>query len=457
MKKKEYATSRGERVSVGFFAFGAILSYYVIYSYLQLFLTDFVGVSASAVAVVFMIAKIFDAVNDPVFGVIVDMAKPKSGKYLPWLKVAAMAIPITTLIVFWNPVSQSFPMWAKTLWALISYVLWDLAYTMYDAPLSSLITVTSKGMYERNFLMALTSFMVYMGGLLVVVIVPILYPMFGWGVTGTVLGVLCFLSMIAMPFKVKERYAAETEQEATLKEMISCVVGNKFLLIVVLSMIVGSLTDVSTTLQTYFAIYCLGGSEWLTPIALATTLPVLAVVLFVPKLLTKVDKFWAYIVSRIITVMITIVIYFVGYENVPVMVSLVALRAVVSSLWGSIGMLFIADCVEYGQYKTGMRNQGIAFSLKAFVNKVVVAIAGAVGMLSLSLVGYVEGGVAQSAETIRGIWALYALGPAIGAVVAVAIMIACYKLRDKDIDLMARCNKGEITREECERQLGGRF
>ena len=121
MKKKEYATSRGERVSVGFFAFGAILSYYVIYSYLQLFLTDFVGVSASAV--VFMIAKIFDAVNDPVFGVIVDMAKPKSGKYLPWLKVAAMAIPITTLIVFWNPVSQSFPMWAKTLWALISYMV----------------------------------------------------------------------------------------------------------------------------------------------------------------------------------------------------------------------------------------------------------------------------------------------------------------------------------------------
>ena len=87
----------------------------------------------------------------------------------------------------------------------------------------------------------------------------------------------------------------------------------------------------------------------------------------------------------------------------------------------------------------------------------VVAIAGAVGMLSLSLVGYVEGGVAQSTETIRGIWALYALGPAIGAVVAVAIMIACYKLRDKDIDLMARCNKGEITREACERQLGGRF
>lgn len=457
MKKKEFATSRGERVSVGLFAFGAILSYYVIYSYLQLFFTDFVGISASAVAVIFMVAKIFDAVNDPIFGFVVDMAKPKGGKYLPWLKIAALAIPVTTVIVFLNPVSETFPMWAKILWALTSYVLWDLAYTMYDAPLSSLITVTSKNMYERNFLMALTSFMVYMGGLLVVVIVPILYPLFGWAVTGAVLGILCFLAMITMPFKVKERYAVKTEEEASIKDMISCITGNKFLLIAVLSMIIGSLTDISTTLQTYFAIYCLGGSEWLTPIALATTLPVLAVVMFVPRLLTRVDKFWAYIVSRILTILVTVVIYFSGYENITVMVLLVALRAMISSLWSSIGMLFIADCIEYGQYKTGLRNQGIAFSLKAFVNKVVVAIAGAVGMFSLSMVGYVEGGVAQSPETIQGIWALYALGPAVGAVVAILIMVTCYKLRDKEVDLMARYNRGEITRDECKRQLEGRF
>lgn len=457
MKKKDYATSRGERVSVGFFAFGAILSYYVIYSYLQLFLTDFVGISASTVAVIFVVAKIFDAVNDPVFGVIVDMVNPKGGKYLPWLKIAALSIPITTIIIFINPVGQNFPMWGKIVWALLSYILWDLAYTMYDAPLNSLITVTSQNMRERNFLMSLVSFMVYVGGLLIVVIVPILYPLFGWGVTGTILGILCFFSMIIMPFKVKERYSVKVEQEATLKEMISCVAGNKYLLVAVLSMVVGSLTDVSTTLQTYFAIYCLGGSEWLTPIALATTVPVLAVVLFVPMLVAKVDKFVVYIITRIITIAITVVIYLAGYENITVMVALVAMRAVVSGMWGTIGTLFIADCIEYGQYCTGVRNQGIAFSLKAFVNKMVVALAGAIGMMSLSLIGYVEGGVAQSDATISGIWMLYSLGPAVGATVAVILMLACYKLRDKDVELMAAYNRGEMNRETCVSQLKGRY
>lgn len=457
MGKKDYATSRGERAGVGFFAFGAILSYYTIYSYLQLFLTDFVGISASAVAVIFVVAKTFDAVNDPIFGVVVDMVNPKGGKYLPWLKVAALAIPVTTVLVFINPVGEGFPMWGKILWALISYVLWDLAYTMYDAPLNSLITVTSKSMLERNFLMSLTSFMVYMGGLIVVVIVPILYPIFGWGVTGIVMGALCFLTMIAMPFIVKERYSVKTDQEVSLKEIILCVAGNKYLLIVVLSMILGSLTDVSTTLQTYFAIYCLGGSEWLTPIALATTLPVLAVVLFVPKLLTKADKFRVYIVTRIVAIVITVLIYLAGYENIAVMIALVALRAVATGIWGTISTLFIADCIEYGQFCTGIRNQGIAFSLKAFVNKTVVALAGTIGMMSLSLIGYVEGGVAQSEATVNGIWLLYSLGPAIGSVISVVMMVLLYKMRDKDVELMTACNRGEIDRDKCMEQLRGRI
>lgn len=453
MKAKDYATSKGERFSVGCYAFGAILSYYVIYSYLQLFFTDFVGISASAVAIIFVIAKIFDAVNDPIFGVIVDMINPKGGKYLPWLKIAAIAIPITTVIVFLNPVSETFPMWAKIAWALVSYVLWDLAYTMYDAPLNSLITVTSKNLNERNYLMALVSFMIYVGGLLIVVLVPLLYPLAGWAVTGVVIGVLCMLSMIVMPFKAKERYSVPAEKEASIKDIIRCVGSNKYLLITVFSMVIGSLTDVSTTLQSYFALYCLGGTQWLTPIALATVLPVLLVVFWVPKLITKVDKFWAYIASRIVTIMITVIIYFAGYQNVPLMISLIALRALTAAVWGTIGTLFIADCIEYGQYKTGMRNQGIAFSLKAFVNKMVVALAGAIGMFALSVVGYAEGGVEQSAATIQGIWMLYALGPAVGAIAAVILMLAFYRLRDSDIVLMSKCNRGEITREECEKQI----
>lgn len=186
MSKIKFATSGGERFRIGMFAFGAILSYYIIYSYFQLFLTDFVGIAPGVVAIIFAIAKVFDAVNDPIFGVIVDKYNPKGGKYVPWLKIASIAIPITTIIIFLNPVGASFPMWAKIAWALLSYVLWDLSYTMYDAPLNSLIIVTSGNTDERNHLVALTSFMVYLGGLLIVILVPMLYPTFGWAITGIV-------------------------------------------------------------------------------------------------------------------------------------------------------------------------------------------------------------------------------------------------------------------------------
>ena len=457
MSKIKFATSGGERFRIGMFAFGAILSYYIIYSYFQLFLTDFVGIAPGVVAIIFAIAKVFDAVNDPIFGVIVDKYNPKGGKYVPWLKIASVAIPITTIIIFLNPVGASFPMWAKIAWALLSYVLWDLSYTMYDAPLNSLIIVTSGNTDERNHLVALTSFMVYLGGLLIVILVPMLYPTFGWAITGIVIGAIALISMIFMPFKAKERFNVETEKEASVGEILSCIFKNKFLLILVGVQILGSLTDFSTTLQTYFALYCLGGNEWLTPIALATILPVLLVVFFIPKLLAKVDNFKAYIVTRILTVAITVAIYFVGYANVLLMVALIALRAFVSSVWAMLGTLFIADCIEYGQYKTGERNQGVAFSLKAFVNKMVVALAGALGMLSLQLIGYVEGGVAQTDEVVRGIWGLYSLAPAVGSFVSIVLMLVFYKLRDGDIHAMMAYNRGEITKEECDMRLSRKF
>ncbi len=457
MSKIKFATSGGERFRIGMYAFGAILSYYIIYSYFQLFLTDAVGITPGIVSIIFAVAKVFDAVNDPVFGVIVDKYNPKGGKYTPWLKIASIAIPLTTILIFCNPVGASFPMWAKIAWALVSYILWDLAYTMYDAPLNSLIIVTSGSTDERNHLVALTSFMVYLGGLLIVILVPILYPMYGWLVTGIVIGALALLAMILMPFKAKERFNVETEKEASVGEILSCIVKNKYLLIIVAVQIIGSLTDFSTTLQTYFALYCLGGDTWLTPIALATVLPVLLVVFFIPKLLAKVDNFKAYIVTRIITVLITVAIYICGYDNVILLIALIALRAFVSSVWSMLGTLFIADCIEYGQYKTGERNQGVAFSLKAFVNKMVVALAGALGMLSLELIGYVEGGVAQTDAVVQGIWALYSLAPAVGSTIAIILFVLFYKLRDNDVHAMMACNRGEITKEECEARFTHKF
>ncbi|MBR1758816.1 MAG: MFS transporter [Lachnospiraceae bacterium] len=452
-KTKDYATSKKERLSFALYSFGTICSYYLIYSFLQIFLTDAVGISAAAVSIIFIIAKVFDAVNDPIFGVLVDKFRFKDSKYRGWLKIAAFAVPVTTVLVFLNPTSGNFPIGGRIAWALISYVLWDCAYTMCDAPAHSLVVVASKTPDERNHILALNSFMVYFGGLLIVVLVPILRPMAGWGMTGIVIGVLSFLGMILIPFTVKERFNVPQEKEVPISTILRTVAKNRYLLIIVLVQILGSLTDFATTLQTYFATYCLGSETWLTALALATVFPVLLVVMFVPKLLEKVDNFKAYVVTRIMTIVITVLIYVCGYENIVVMISLVALRAAVSAVWSLVSTIFIADCIEYGEFTTGERNQGVAFSLKAFVNKMVVALAGALGMACLAAIGYVENGVAQTPQVIHGIWVLYSLAPAAGTVIALAVLLLFYPLRDRDVKAMTAVNRGEMTKEEALEQI----
>ena len=419
MGKKQFITSKGERVSYGMYAFGAILSYYVIMSFLQLFMTD-LGIPAAMVGLIFIFAKVWDAVNDPLFGVMVDKINLKGGKYRPWLRVAGLAIPFTTVLLFIVPSGASIQV--KVIWTAAAYVLWDTAYTMYDVPMNALVTAMTENQDERNKLYSLNSFCVYLGGILVAVLVPMFYPAIGWPMTISILGVLCFITMLP------------------------------------LASIVSALTDFGNTLLAYVAIHCLGSESYITLLTLASALPVLAVVLLVPKMISRVEKFKLSMATRIIALVLTVIMYFTGYENVMLVFILYAGKSLFSGITAVTAIMFVADCVEYGQFCNGERNQGIAFATKAFTNKLVVALTGALGMFGVAAVGFVEGeGIVQGAGTVNGLWALFGLAPLVGGIIAFLIMLFCYKLRDQDIALMIRCNNGEISKEEAESSFQHRF
>ncbi len=444
-----------ERLSYGLFSFGTILSYYMIMSYLQLYMTN-IGIAAATVGLIFVFAKIWDAVNDPVFGVLVDKVNFKSGKYLPWLRIATIAIPVSTVLLFVIPSNASIQV--KVIWSSLAYVIWDTSYTLFDVPMNSLATTMSENMKERNGLYSIAAFFAYLGGILVAIGVPMMYPAIGWELTALIMGLLALVAMIPLNFTVKERYAGKTDQEASIGDILRSLVENKYLLIFTGASILGSITNFAASLNGYFAIHCLGDASWMTPLALASAVPVLFVTLFVPGLLTKVDKFTAFIVTRIITIALDGVIYMLGYSNAGLLMILITVKSFFSAVWSVTGVMFVADCVEYGQFRFGQRNQGIAFATKAFTNKIIVALTGAIGMFGLAAYGFVEGeGVAQSAETIRGIWNLYALWPIFGSVAAVVLMLAFYKLRDKDVKLMIAVNNGQMTREEAGKQFSRKF
>jgi Na+/melibiose symporter-like transporter len=161
----------------------------------------------------------------------------------------------------------------------------------------------------------------------------------------------------------------------------------------------------ATALNGYFAIYCLGGEFWITPLSLAIAIPVLLASLFVPKLFVKHDKFKVYIITRLASILVNVVIYLTGYGNIVLLLSLIVIRQLFAAVWGISSIMFVADCVEYGQFITGARAQGVTFSLKAFTNKIVVALSGSLAMFGLAAYGFVSGaGAVQTPETVGGIW-----------------------------------------------------
>ena len=165
--------------------------------------------------------------------------------------------------------------------------------------------------------------------------------------------------------------------------------------------------------------------------------------------------------------------YLAGYENVTVFIILGTIAGLANSL-RAVFMNFIApDTIEYTRYKTGKDCAGIFYSLNSFVSKATTGVGSSIGLLVMGLYGWrevqaesyeqllemsMEVGQAgyQTPMAIHGMWVVYALIPGIGFLCS-ALILFLYRLKDKDAELMAKCNGGEITREECEAQLSRKY
>lgn len=135
-----------EKGSYGLFFLGENIFYNLIVGYMTIYYTD-IGITAATVAVVVLIVKVWDAINDPLFGGIMDRIKFKKGRFVPWLRLSLVGLPIATIVMFAIP-SRAHPM-VKVIWAVISYMLWDLSYTMCDVPIFGVVTAMTDNQQER--------------------------------------------------------------------------------------------------------------------------------------------------------------------------------------------------------------------------------------------------------------------------------------------------------------------
>jgi probable glucitol transport protein GutA len=447
-QENSFVTTRGERISYGGYFFGQLIFYMLIVSFLQLYLTN-IGIPAAMVGGILAVSKIWDAVNDPIFGVIVDKSRFKSGRYLPWVRLSTVLIPAATIFMFAVPASISVQ--AKALWSLAAYLIWDLCYTICDVPIFALATSMTNKLRERDWLLLLNRFFTFVGGITVTILTPILYPTIGWTAAVIIMSLIAAASMLPVGFKARERYFTGSQESPTLKALFQYLRRNKYLLVFNGAVILTAFTGTAGAVQNYCAIYCLGGPQWITALALIVTLPMLLAVVLTPKIIARVDKAAVFFFCHGAGLVIGIILYFAGYTNLIRFFVLIILRAIFSSTGGVLLVMFTADCAEYGNFRTGERAQGMAFSVQTFTAKITGALSSAVCMFMLAFAGFVEGAAStQSPLTVQWIWRLYTLFPAFTGIAALILLVWGYRLKSGDVAVMMRCNNGEISREEAE-------
>ncbi len=452
MKKSGGVTSKGERASYGMYYFAQNIYYTFVTTYTATYLLNN-GVSETAVAAILLVPKIWDAVNDPIFGVIIDKVKFKNGRFLPWVKLSVFIIPVTTLLLFSMP--AELPESIKTVWIIVAYILWDLAYTVCDAPIFALATTMTGDLNERTTIFSMARITGTLGSFVPLVAVPQMYGEngldLGWGITAAIVCAFAFSLMLPICFTVKERANVKFEKERSVKTLVKAFSGNKYLLVFFLIVFLINSTNGIQVLNPIFCQYVLGNETLATGLLVAATVPVFGIALVMPKLARKIDKFYMYSFSVLVFIIASLVQFLAGYEVLSLLYVTMFIKGIGYGGMVVLAPLFTPDCIEYGHYKSGTRNEGMCFSLQTFVSKLSGAAVTSIIMFAISSWGF-----DSSAVTVQGkdaVWFAFTVFSSIGSVIALPLLFNLYKLRDKDVKLMALCNSGAISRSECEARL----
>lgn len=426
--------------------------------YIETFLTD-IGIAAATAGAILIVPKIWDAVNDVLFGYIMDRHSFKNTqKFMPWVRIGTSAIGITTIAMFAIPADTS--QTVKIVWFLVAYILFDAAYTILDAPAFAVTTVMTQSINERTKVIAGGKLWAMVGGVIATVLVPTVRSKLGWLAGCVVFVAVSIVLMIPMLFKVKERHS-ETQvvsENPGFKDMLRYLKSNKYLIVVLISLLLLGLASVEQKMAIYLGRICFGKESMATLVAAGVAVAVIAVSVVVPIISKKYDKFRVLCVGLGFAIAMDVLAYFIGYSSWITALIMIMLKCTGLGFWQVIIYMLIADTVEYGAYKSGTRAAGISFSLQTFVAKLKNALIGSVILFSLSGIGFVEGeGAVQPEGVADGLWKLFCLFPAAGFAIALVILLLFYKLRSKDVQIMAEYNNGKLTREEAENELSDRY
>lgn len=446
-----------EKFAYGIGAVGKDMVYMLSASYILYYYQDIMGVSAWAMGIILLVARVFDAFNDPIMGVIVAKTKTRWGKFRPWLLIGTLTNAVILYLMFSAP--TSFSAGGLVAYAAVTYILWGVTYTMMDIPYWSMVPAFTESGKERENLSALARSCAGVGSAVITIITVMcvsgLGKWLGGANDGEVerLGFQAFAAIVAVLFVIftvitcvciKEKSSVDM-QTASVKEMFCALIQNDQAMTMVAAIVlINTALYITSNLLIYFFKYDFSGAGWKADYTLFNTFggafQILAMMILFPLLRKFMSTIKVFYVSFTMAFCGYLILLFLTTGGVTNVYFLLVPAFLIMSAIGMLNVIvtvFLANTVDYGELKNKRRDESVIFSMQTFVVKLASGISALVASLVLTVCQIssdetVEAAVSGSARI--GLRMSMTLIPIFVLIIAVIIFRRHYILTDEKLN-----------------------
>lgn len=420
-----------KKVGYGFGEAGSQLSFTLVSSYLTVFYTDVVGLTPAVISAIMLIARIWDAINDPMFGSIAENTKSRWGRFRPYILFGSPILALFNCLTFLNlDISDS----AKAFWCAFTYIGCGMAYTAVNISSGCLANSLTSINTERVKLNAYRGIVGGIAGLIMSACTMPLILYFGNGSTASgrgyfltaliysIASIPCFLICVGSTKEIIGGGAkSDGKKESTVKNLINSfklTFKDRNAAMLIIAMIF-FLTGIFGRLgiMSYYFIYCLGDSLLMASFATAMTFGSLLVNFYAPFFLNRFDKKWIAVASCICQAACCTGFYFAAESGMKSIVTVIAFLYGATNMAGLVSYGLGAEIIDDNWLRTGVRSDGVIYSCISFSTKLGNAIGGSIGILVLGAVGYVAN-AELSQQVLTKMNAVINFGPVIFFLIA---------------------------------------
>jgi glycoside/pentoside/hexuronide:cation symporter, GPH family len=424
--------------------FGNDFFFILVSSFLMVYYTDVYGISAAFVGILFLVARLWDAVADVTWGRFIDTRKSgKHGKFKPWIFRMSFPLVISGVLMFAHIPGMSTGFYEA--YAFVTYILWGTLYSTVNIPYGSMASVITNDPIERTTLSTFRTMGAMLASLIVNAVGPLLIFVDNKAdpdrflMAAVIFGLLSIACYVACFKLTTERIVVpDKEQKSNLGITLKGLLRNKPLMSILgASLIFMMSTMLIGAVNVYLFKDYFSNTAALSIVGIIQTVTVFIAIPLIKPLVAKFGKKETATIGMLLAAVVYGLLYFLPNLTTVQFITVSAIGMFGYAFFNAMIWAFVTDVIDYHEFLTGLREDGTVYSFYSFARKIGQALAGGIGGFAIAAVGYDATREVQTQDALDGIHTLATLVPGVVYLLIFLILVFLYPLTKQRLDQLA--------------------